>query len=297
MSDRFLVETRGLVKAYGGVRALDGVNLRVEDGSVYGLVGPNGAGKTTLLGILAGLRRPTSGTVRTTVPRERVAVMPDTPRFEPWLTAFEVVDLARSLAAPEVPSSEVDRALEQTGLADVAGRRVGGFSRGMLQRLGLAATIVSRPRLLLLDEPCAALDPAGRKEVLDLVIRLGRSSTVLFSSHILSDVQRVCDTVGVLREGRLLFEGSLDALLVDRVRPAFVVRVRPPLDPVVAALRGQAWVRSVETTGAGELRVEVRSLEEGERELAGSLARAGARVIALEPEAADLEAVFLEMTA
>jgi len=297
VSDRFLVETRGLVKAYGGVRALDGVNLRVEDGSVYGLVGPNGAGKTTLLGILAGLRRPTSGTVRTTVPRERVAVMPDTPRFEPWLTAFEVVDLARSLAAPEVPSSEVDRALEQTGLADVAGRRVGGFSRGMLQRLGLAATIVSRPRLLLLDEPCAALDPAGRKEVLDLVIRLGRSSTVLFSSHILSDVQRVCDTVGVLREGRLLFEGSLDALLVDRVRPAFVVRVRPPLDPVVAALRGQAWVRSVETTGAGELRVEVRSLEEGERELAGSLARAGARVIALEPEAADLEAVFLEMTA
>src|SRR5581483_9966152 len=189
------------------------------------------------------------------------------------------------------------RALEQTGLADVAGRRVGGFSRGMLQRLGLAATIVSRPRLLLLDEPCAALDPAGRKEVLDLVIRLGRSSTVLFSSHILSDVQRVCDTVGVLREGRLLFEGSLDALLVDRVRPAFVVRVRPPLDPVVAALRGQAWVRSVETTGAGEMRVEVRSLEEGERELAGSLARAGARVIALEPEAADLEAVFLEMTA
>ncbi len=297
MSDRWVVQTQGLVKTYGGVRALAGVSLRVEAGSVYGLVGPNGAGKTTLLAVLAGLRRPTAGSVRTTVPRERVAVMPDTPRFEPWLTAFEVVDLARSLIAPEVPESEVDLALERTGLADVAGRRVGGFSRGMLQRLGLAATIVSRPGLLLLDEPCAALDPAGRKEVLDLVTRLGRSGTVLFSSHILSDVQRVCDTVGVLREGRLLFEGPIDALLADRVRPAFLVRLRRPLDPVAAALRAQPWVRSAEMTGASELRVEVRSLEDGERELAGALARAGARVIAIEPEAADLETVFLEMTA
>ena len=291
-----VVETSGLRKVYGKTTALGGVDLRVGADSVYGLVGPNGAGKTTLLGILAGLRKPTGGSIRVGVPREHIAVMADTPRFEPWLTAFEVVDLARRLVAPSVPSDEVDDVLGEAGLADVAGRRVGGFSRGMLQRLGLAATIVSRPSLLLLDEPCGALDPAGRKDVLDLVTRLGRRGTVLFSSHILSDVQRVCDTVGVLREGKLLFQGALAALLTDHVKPAFLVRLRAPLDPVVAALRAEPWVREAAMLSGSEIRVEARSLDEGERELAGALARAGACVTSFEPEAANLEAVFLEMT-
>ncbi len=222
--------------------------------------------------------------------------MADTPQFEPWLTAHEVVDLARRLVAPSIPESEVGDALGEAGLADVAGRRLGGFSRGMLQRLGLAATIVSRPSLLVLDEPCGALDPAGRKDVLDLVTRLGRRGTVLFSSHILSDVQRVCDTVGVLREGKLLFQGALDLLLTDHVKPAFLVRLRPPLDPVVAALRAEPWVREAEMLSGGEIRVEARSVAVGERELVGALARAGALVMSFEPEAANLEAVFLEMT-
>jgi ABC-2 type transport system ATP-binding protein len=291
-----VVETTGLRKVYGPTTALDGVDLHVGADSVYGLVGPNGAGKTTLLAILAGLRTPTAGSLRIGTPPERVAVMPDTPQFEPWLAAHEVVDLARRLVAPEVPPSEVDQALGEAGLADVAGRRVGGFSRGMLQRLGLAATIVSRPSLLILDEPCAALDPAGRKDVLDLVTRLGRRGTVLFSSHILSDVQRVCDTVGVLREGRLLSEGPLEALLSNHVSPAFLVRVRSPLDPVLDALRAERWVRAADMLSGNELRVEVRSLQEGERELAGALARAGALVVSFEPEAADLERVFLELT-
>jgi ABC-2 type transport system ATP-binding protein len=296
MSDPLVVETQGLTKRYGSTTALEAVALHVGTDSVYGLVGPNGAGKTTLLGILAGLRRPSAGSVSLNVPRQRIAVMPDTPRFEPWLTAYEVVDLARRLVAPDAPASEVEGALGEVELADVAGRAVGGLSRGMLQRLGLAATIVSRPELLILDEPCSALDPLGRNDVLDLVTRLGQRSTVLFSSHILSDVQRVCDTVGVLRGGQLLFEGPLEDLLAERVTPSFLVRLRPPLDPVVAALRPEPWVRSAEMIGGSELRVEVRSLDEGERELVGALARAGAKVVSLEPEAADLESVFLEIT-
>lgn len=296
MSGALVVETQGLTKRYGSTTALEAVALHVGADSVYGLVGPNGAGKTTLLGVLAGLRRPSAGSVSLNVLRQRIAVMPDTPRFEPWLTAYEVVDLARRLVAPDAPASEVDGALGEVGLADVAGRAVGGFSRGMLQRLGLAATIVSRPELLILDEPCSALDPLGRNDVLDLVTRLGQRSTVLFSSHILSDVQRVCDTVGVLRGGKLLFEGPLEDLLAERVTPSFLVRLRPPLDPIVAALRSEPWVRSAEMIGGSELRVEVRSLDEGERELVGALARAGAKVVSLEPEAADLESVFLEIT-
>lgn len=296
MSGEPVVRTQGLRKTYGPTVALDDVALLVETGSVYGLVGPNGAGKSTLLGILGGLRRPTAGSVTIEAPRGRVAVMPDTPRFEPWLTAREIVDLARVLVAPALPSSKADEALAEAGLADVASRRVGGFSRGMLQRLGIAATIVGEPDLLMLDEPSAALDPIGRHEVLELVSRLGRRRTVLFSSHILADVQRVCDTVGVLREGRLLYQGPLDALLTGRVAPAYLVRVREPVEPVVVALRAETWVKGVEDEGHGELRVSVSSVGEAESLLVGVLARTGARIVSLEPAAADLESVFLELT-
>jgi ABC-2 type transport system ATP-binding protein len=290
------VRTEGLRKVYGTTLALDGVALEVQAGSVYGLVGPNGAGKTTLLGILAGLRRATAGTVEIAAPRRRVSVMPDTPRFDPWLTAREVVDLSRTLTAPELAPASVDGALVETGLSDVAGRRVGGFSRGMLQRLGIAAAIVSEPDLLMLDEPCSALDPLGRYEVLELVGRLGRRGTVLFSSHILADVQRVCDTVGVLREGSLRYQGPLDRLLSEHVTPAYRVRVRPPLPPVVEALRAAPWISAVSEEGRDELRVEVTSFAEAERGLVAVLASVGARVVSVEPVAADLESVFLEIT-
>ncbi len=296
MSDDLVVSTDGLRKVYGATVALDDITLRVTRGSVYGLVGPNGAGKSTLLGILAKLRRPTSGSVRISTLPPRVAVMPDTPRFEPWLTAREVVDLARALVAPELQPSKTWDALAQAGLGDVAERRVGGFSRGMLQRLGLAATIVSEPDLLLMDEPCSALDPIGRYEVLELVSRLGRERTVLFSSHILSDVQRVCDTVGVLREGRLLYQGPLDVLLTERVAPAYLVRLRSDVRPVASTLLGEPWVRGVVDQGHGALRVEVTSISEAEAGLVATLARTQARVVSVEPAAADLESVFLELT-
>jgi ABC-2 type transport system ATP-binding protein len=291
-----VLETRGLGKRYADTVALDGVDLRLDRGSVYGLVGPNGAGKSTLVGLVGGLRRPTSGEVVHHVERRRVAVMPDTPVFDAWLTAREVVDLARGMTAPDLPASAVDEALREAGLLDVAGRRVGGFSRGMLQRLGLAATIVSRPELLVLDEPASALDPLGRYEVLELVGRLAERSTILFSSHILADVQRVCDTVGVLREGRLLYQGPIEALLTERVQPAYLVRVRPPIEPAAEGLRAAAWSAGVSEAGHGQLRVEVTSVPDAERGIVEVLARIGARVISIDPEAPDLEAVFLELT-
>lgn len=291
-----LIETDSLRKTYGATVALDDVDLRVEAGSIYGLVGPNGAGKSTLIGILGGLRRASPGEIRVDVDRRRMAVMPDTPLFDPWLTAREVVDLARAMVDPALSEGEVERSLVLVGLADVAARRVGGFSRGMLQRLGIAATIVARPELLVLDEPAAALDPLGRYEVLELVRRLSRQATVLFSSHILADVQRVCDTVGVLREGRLLYQGPLEALLTERTRPAYLVRVRPPIAPVAEALALQAWARTVEDAGHGVLRVEVSSVSDAERGIAAVLARTDARLVSVEPEAADLESVFLELT-
>lgn len=291
------VATVGLVKRYGDHHALRGVDLEVPAGRVYGLVGPNGSGKTTLLSILAGLRSPTAGEIHLGVDRRRVAVLPDTPEFEPWLTAHEVVDLARRLVAPHLPAGAVDGALRDAGLADAAHRRVGGFSRGMTQRLAWAATVVGEPELLLLDEPASALDPLGRREVLDLVAGRRARSTVVFSSHILSDVQDVSDVVGILHDGRLRAQGPLAELLVGRARPVLRLWVRDPVEPVAVALAAEPWVTDV-APGAtdGELRVGVRSIDEAERALPGALAAAGAALHRLEQQAPDLEAVFRELT-
>jgi ABC-2 type transport system ATP-binding protein len=138
--------------------------------------------------------------------------MPDTPEFFDFLTAREVVDLARSPVAAEVSEELVQQVIEEVGLADSIDRRVGGFSRGMKQRLGLATTIIGMPELILLDEPCSALDPIGRRDVLNLVKNFKGKSTVLFSTHILSDVESVCDSVTVVDNGKALYEGSVEDL-------------------------------------------------------------------------------------
>lgn len=290
-----MIRTTGLSKQYAGTLALDGVGLTVAHGSVYGLVGPNGAGKTTLLGVLSGLRAATSGSVE--IDTTRIAVLPDTPHFDPWLTAREVVDLARVLGNNSSNVSRVDELLDLSGIADAADRAVGGFSRGMLQRLGLAATLVGDPDLVLLDEPCSALDPLGRREVLDLIARLRGEATVVFSSHILSDVQEVCDTVGILREGRLIFEGPLKDLLVGNAVPSYLVRLRPPLDPIVAGLRQVDWIQEVGVLDPEQIRLTATSLTAAEANLVPALAKLGAHVVSLAPEAPSLEEVFLEVVA
>ncbi|HZM83951.1 MAG TPA: ABC transporter ATP-binding protein [Candidatus Limnocylindrales bacterium] len=289
-----MVRTTGLSKSYGPHVALSDVDIEVPRGSVYGLVGPNGAGKTTLLMILAGLRHPTGGQVRLEAPPRRVALLPDTPQFDPWLTGFEVVSLAAHLS--EARSPDVGRMLADAGLSDAAQRRVGGYSRGMLQRLGIAATMVGQPELLLLDEPASALDPAGRREVLDLIAGLRGEATVVFSSHILGDVHEVCDTVGVMRAGTLLYQGTLENLLVGRAVPAYRVHLRSPAGPVVEALRRQEWVTAVAEPLPRRLHIKVRSLADAERQLAALLGESGALVVSLTPDAADLEDVFLELT-
>jgi len=288
-----MIETKGLSKDYGDTLALDSVDLNVEQGSVYGLVGPNGAGKTTLLGVLAGLRKATSGSM--SIATSSIGVLPDTPLFDQWLTAREVVDLALFLSAGVQDDTRVAEMLEQAGIADAADRAVGGFSRGMLQRLGLASSLVAGPDLVLLDEPCSALDPLGRREVLDLIARLRGDATVVFSSHILADVQEVCDTVGILRQGELIFEGPLQNLLVGKAQPRYLVRVRPPIDDLVARLQPTDWIEEVVAVDPELIRITGASLELMEAKLVPALAAAGAHVVSLAPEAPSLEDVFLEV--
>ncbi len=286
-----VVEARGITKRYGQTLALDAVSLSVRRGSVYGLVGPNGAGKTTLLGVLAGLRKPTGGEY--SVNAHRVAVLPDTPKFDPWMTAREVVELSMNLAMSE---GDPDAVLDRTGLLAVAGRRVGGFSRGMLQRLGLAAAVVGEPDLLLLDEPAAALDPAGRREVLDMVSNLRGDATIVFSSHILDDVEQVCDAIGILNEGRIVYDGTLEELVRgSSLVPSYRIRVRGSSDKVVEALEVCDWVTDVSCEDDAVF-VSAASAAVMERELVRCLGRIDAAIVSIAPVDRSLEDVFLEVT-
>ena len=295
-----ILETFGLTRDYGGTGLFD-VDLIVPRGCVYGLVGPNGAGKTTLLSLLTGTRHADRGTIRMAVSRRRIAVCPDVPEFDLWLTAWEAVDLA--LALTEDASTDrtdrterVSRALAEAGLAAAADTRVGGFSRGMTQRLGLACALVADPELLILDEPTSALDPAGRADVLQLVGALRGRRTVIFSSHILADVQRVADRVGILREGRLLYQGLTRTLIDDHLQPRWLVRIAGDTSALRADLARRPWVTTVVDAGSGALHVEAVSIEAGERGIPAAVAACEERLVSLEPVAADLESAFLALT-
>jgi ABC-2 type transport system ATP-binding protein len=213
-----------LRKRYGKQTAVDGVSFTVGRGEVVGLLGPNGAGKTSVIKMLLGLVRPDVGEVLLLGrpggdprARARVGYLPELFRYQPWLTAAEVLRLHVRLAGAAVSADERRECLASVGLADRAGDRVGGFSKGMQQRLGLAVALVARPELVVLDEPTSALDPIGRADVRDLLLSLkARGVAVLLNSHLIGEVERVCDRVVILDKGRVAASGSLAELLGRR---------------------------------------------------------------------------------
>jgi ABC-2 type transport system ATP-binding protein len=302
------LQTERLVKTFGTHRALDGLDLQVEPGTAYGFLGPNGAGKTTALRILLGLARPSGGSARvlghdvtraTNEVRAAVGYLPDVPGFSAWMTAREVLDLcARVFGLPRATARErVDVLLEMAGLADVP-TRVGGYSRGMRQRLGLAQALINAPALLLLDEPTSALDPLGRRAVLEMIESLRGRTTVFFSSHILGDVERVCDTVAIVDRGRVLVQSPL-AQLRERYAGAgrVLVEVDRP-DVLGPALAGQAWVTEVRDAGPGHgagFVVQTADASAAAIGLPALVARLGVGLRRLEPVEPSLEDVFVAL--
>jgi ABC-2 type transport system ATP-binding protein len=295
------VEVRGLVKRYGDLTAVAGVDLTVEPGDVYGYLGPNGAGKTTSLRMMLGLIRPTAGHVRlfgrdpqvSVRALEGVAGFVEAPRFYPYLSGLENL---RMMAAYDGGDSRerIPAALDVVDLADRAKDKVGGYSHGMRQRLGIAGALLRNPKLMLLDEPTTGLDPGGMRDMRQLVRRLaGEGITVVLSSHLLSEVEELCNRVAIVRRGSMVYEGHLDEL---RRTAGSGYRLRTTDDALAERVcRAQPGVTNVRPGAAGgELRFTAEEPTVGE--LSVALVESGAAILALAPEHATLEELFFRLT-
>ena len=300
MSDAPPVETRGLVKRYGEIVAVDHVDLSVERGDVFGYLGPNGAGKTTSLRILLGLIRPTAGWARLfgrdplidgAKALEGVAGFVEAPRFYPYLSGRRNLRLLADYDEP-VSRIRIEEVLELVELRERAKDKVGGYSHGMRQRLGIAAALLRQPRLLLLDEPTTGLDPAGMRDMRELVRRLaGEGITILLSSHLLYEVEDLCNRVAIIRRGAIVYQGALRELLATaasryRLRALEPERART----VMLAQRGIADVRLADSE------LHFSADEEAVARVTVALGQARVAFTALIPERASLEELFLGMT-
>jgi len=300
------IEIKGLTKSFGSFRALDGLSLTVDAGTVFGFLGPNGAGKTTTLRILAGLARADSGSawldgLEVGVSREiptRIGYLPEDPAFYPWMSGIETLEGMAKIHGIDGAERKrrVTEMLELSGLTDASKRKVGGYSRGMRQRLGLAQALIHSPKILLLDEPASALDPAGRKDVLNLIEGLGGKCTVFMSTHILADVERICDTVVILDHGRLV-ANSRRAELIDRYAvPMLALEAADAamLDGFATEIRSLDWARSAAVDGT-RLTVTVQDLAAAQVELLKRAVAAGLVVTHYEQVKPSLEDVFLRI--
>lgn len=300
-----------LTKSFGQVKALSALSFSVKAGTVCGFIGPNGAGKTTTIRILLGLLPKDAGTVRILgeevnfgrelEARKRLAYLPQDPVFPEKHTGLEILELVGALygMSPAVARERGMALLKEFHLEKAGKQSVGTYSRGMKQRLGLAACFLPEPELLILDEPVSALDPEGRVEVFDLLKRLKGKATVLFSSHILDDVERVSDALVMIREGKKVVDGSIEDILnryaVDRLR----VKLRPD-DKVRGkeVIRKLPWVESLsddDETGAVLVDVRPGMIEQAVDETIAKLVREGLRVTEYGRAKTDLESLFLRL--
>ena len=294
------MRARGLVKRYGELVAVDHVDLNVRAGDVYGFLGPNGAGKTTTLRMALGLITPSEGMVELfgrdpmrqgAAALEGVAGFVEAPRFYPYLTARKNLEMLAALDGGGA-RERIEEVLAVVELTPRAKDKVGGFSHGMRQRLGIAASLLRRPRLLILDEPATGLDPAGMRDMRGLIRRLAQEGiTILLSSHQLPEVQELCDRVAIVDSGRVVYEGALAEL---RRQGGASYRLRTTDDARALALASsQAGIHEASADEHGLLfEAEERSV--GELSLA--IAGAGIGILALTPELASLEDLFFRLT-
>jgi ABC-2 type transport system ATP-binding protein len=294
-----VLEIKGLKKSFGDKNVLRGLDLKVPEGSIFGFVGRNGAGKTTTMKSVLGLINADGGEIYVAGERVRygetltnryIGYLPDVPEFYSFMTAREYLSLCgESLGMnKEDIKARSEELLDLVGLANEK-HRIKGYSRGMKQRLGIAQALLCRPKLLICDEPTSALDPIGRKEILDVLLSVREQTTVLFSTHILSDVERICTDVALLDDGVIAMQGTIDEIKRLHSKEEFILELMNPED----AARILSEFKNVKAEG------EVLTFTGGEKqmnELFGFVSENGIAVRRIERSGLSLEALFMEVT-
>ncbi|ACZ42575.1 ABC transporter related protein [Thermobaculum terrenum ATCC BAA-798] len=292
----YVIETNNLTKIYNNkIKAVENLNLRVRAGEIYGFLGPNGAGKTTTLKMLLGLIKPTSGSARilgkvpgTPDSLSLLGSLVESPAFYPYLSGRDNLRVIADYSG--APRSRIDEVLDIVGLKDRANDKFKGYSLGMKQRLGVAATLLKDPQILILDEPTNGLDPKGMAEMRELIRNLGQGNrTVLLSSHLLNEVEQICDRVGVIQQGRLIAEGTISEL---KGSGALLVRATPS-DLALSMLRSLDYVEKIEERDGALLISTDPSMA---AEINRLLVQSGVAVSELHPTSQSLEEVFLNLT-
>lgn len=294
------IRTEGLTKTFKTLTAVDSLDITVPSGSVYGFLGPNGAGKTTTVKMLMGFLKPDRGNVHIngdriafgdTVHRRNIGFLPDVPSYYNYMTGSEFLRLCARFQ--KCDEKGIPGLLDATGLKSAANRKIASYSRGMKQRLGIAQALVNDPSILILDEPVSALDPVGRKDVLDMLVSLKGKKTVFFSTHILSDVERICDHAAIIKEGRLILEGTMKDISALGGPGKIIFSVDSEGDVLSKPLSEAAWLEDFEFDGANYI-LNPLDIREAGVKIPVLLSKEGLALKHYEEKKSDLEDIFIK---
>jgi ABC-2 type transport system ATP-binding protein len=303
------INAKGLSKYYDTVKAVDSLNLEVPENTVFGFLGPNGAGKTTTVKLFTGFAHPTAGEAWVAgekvgdgnlALKAKIGLLPDVPAFYDWMTGREFMQFVGELhhLTPDDIKKRTEELLELVELKKAGNRRVGGYSRGMRQRLGIAQALINRPKVLFLDEPTSALDPIGRREVLKLILRLKENTTIFMSSHILSDVERVCSMVGIINKGKLITVSSVEALQKKYARSVFEMEFMEDAGQFVESLKKIPWLAEpaiVVDNGTPQVKVRALDIDRARKELPRVIGESGLTLTRYELSLPSIEDIFVEI--
>lgn len=301
-----MIKVKGLTKSYGSHRVLDGIDIDVKKGKIYGFLGHNGVGKSTTMNILTGLIDYNGGEISIDgmdLKKKRKEIMnligylPEEPMFYPYMSGREYLNFIGEVSGynKETICKRTDELLEQVKLKGAAKRKIGGYSRGMRQRLGLATAVYNKPKILFLDEPSSALDPEGRKDIVEIIESLKSSDiTVFLSTHILSDVERVCDQVAILNKGKIMLEGSLDEVINNNVLPVYDVEFEENCEDIEGLISKESWVESIEVKN-NLMNIYLKDSRIGKTELLKALAQYERPILSYNIRKSNLEDIFMKV--
>lgn len=297
-----VIQVKDLKKSFQSVEIIKGINFTLQEGRCIALLGPNGAGKTTTLRMLSGLMKPSSGSVnfsgleKETDIRQFIGYLPQHPIFYEWMTGREFLEYVGKLAGMSKADvkKRTDELLELVGIADAKNRRIGKYSGGMKQRLGIAQAIIHRPKLVMLDEPVSALDPIGRREVLELLEKLKEETTVLFSTHILNDAEEVCDDILFLHKGKLVESGTMEELREKYQQAKIDLVFRDDMEGILKSFSEKGLLQSYMIEG-GKASVMVENIEEARRAIVEEVMKENLPLVKFEINRTSLEDVFMKV--